>query len=114
IAFLPARGGCGTTTVAVNTAAAIQRLKHPSVLLADFDFHNSVTAFWLKRAPRHGFQEALERSLWLDPTLWKSIVHPVHGLDVLTSSQAAAPSVCSSAETTAVRDFTCRSYEYVV
>ncbi len=114
IAFLPARGGCGTTTVAVNTAAAIERLHHPSVLLADFDFHNSVIAFWLKLAPRHGFQEALERSQWLDPALWKNIVHPVHGLDILTSSQAASPSVFSGAETTAVLDFTCHNYEYIV
>ncbi len=114
IAFLPARGGCGTTTVAVNTAAAIQRLHHPSVLLADFDFHNSIIAFWLKLAPGHGFQEALERSAWLDLALWKSIVHPVHGLDILTPSQAASPGVFSSAETTAVLDFACQNYEYVV
>jgi pilus assembly protein CpaE len=114
LAFLPARGGCGTTTVAVNTAAAIQRLQHPSVLLADFDFHNSVIAFWLKLDPRHGFQEALERSQWLDPALWKSIVHPVQGLDILTSSQAATPGVFSGGETTALLDFTCQNYEYII
>jgi len=113
IAFLPARGGCGTTTVAVNTAAAIQRLRQSSVLLADFDFHNSVIAFWLKLDPRHGFQEALDRAQWLDLALWKSIVHPVHGLDILTSSQAATRSVFSSAETTAVLDFTRQNYEYI-
>jgi pilus assembly protein CpaE len=114
MAFLPARGGCGTTTVAVNTAAAIQRLRHSPVLLADFDFHNSVIAFWLKLDPRHGFQQALDRAQWLDLALWKSIVHPVHGVDILTSSQAASPSVISGAETTAVLDFTCQNYEHIV
>jgi pilus assembly protein CpaE len=113
LAFLPARGGCGTTTIAVNTAAAMQRLK-ASVLLADFDFHNSVIAFWLKLDPRHGFQEALERAHWLDPTLWKSMVHPVEGLHVLTSPQAGLQMVFSSAETTAVLDFARQHYEYVL
>lgn len=113
IAFLPARGGCGTTTVAVNTAAAMQRLR-PSVLLADFDFHNSIIAFWLKLDPRHGFQEALERAHWLDTTLWKSMVHPVRGLDVLTSPQTATNMVFAGAETTAVLDFTCQNYEYIL
>jgi len=113
IAFLPARGGCGASTVAANTAAAIQRIR-PSVLLADFDFHNSVLAFWLKLDPRHGFQEALERAHWLDLALWKSMVHPVDGLDVLTSPQTAAPTVFSGTETTAVLDFTSQQYEYVL
>jgi pilus assembly protein CpaE len=111
--FLPARGGCGTTTIAVNTAAAMQRLG-ASVLLADFDFHNSVISFWLKLDPRHGFQEALERAHWLDMTLWKSMVHPVEGLHVLTSPQAGIPMMFSSAETSAVLDFARQNYEYVL
>jgi pilus assembly protein CpaE len=113
IAFLPARGGCGTTTVALHTAAALQKLPAP-VLLADFDFHNSVIAFWLKLAPKHGFHEALERAHWLDATLWKSLVHPWGELGVLTSPQASAPLVFSSAETSAVLDFARQNYGYVL
>ena len=113
VAFLPARGGCGTTTIAVNTAAALERLRGP-VLLADFDFHNSLIAFWLKLQPRHGFQEALERAHWLDATLWKGMVQSVGKLDILTAPQTAAPIVFTSSETSAVVDFACRTYERVL
>ncbi len=113
IAFLPARGGCGATTIAVNTANFLQALR-PSVLLADFDFHNSIIAFWLKLEARHGLQEALERAHWLDKTLWRSIVHPMRGLDILTSPQTASPAVFSGAETSALLDFAGQNYEYVL
>ena len=113
VAFLPARGGCGTSTIALNTAAALQKLPGP-VLLADFDFHNSVIAFWLKLDPKHGFQEALERAHWLDANLWKSLVHPVGGFGILTSPQTSAPLVFSSAETSAVLDFARQSYEHIL
>ena len=112
IAFLPARGGCGTTTLAVNAAGALQKLRG-SVLLADFDFHNSVVAFWLKLDPKHGLQEALERAHWLDPGLWKSMVHPLRGLDVLTAPQALSPIMISGPETNAVLDFTLQTYDFV-
>ncbi len=113
VAFLPARGGCGTTTIALNTAAALQKLQGP-VLLADFDFHNSVIAFWLKLDPKHGFQEALERAHWLDATLWKNLVHPVGGLGILTSPHSAAPLVFTGAETSAVLDFARQNYGHIL
>jgi pilus assembly protein CpaE len=99
--------------VALNTAAAIQRLGS-KVLLADFDFHNSVLAFWLKLAPRHGLQEALERAHSLDPALWKSMVHPYEGLDILTSPQGTSPAAFSGAETDALLHFAARHYEFVL
>jgi len=112
IAFLPARGGCGSTTIALNTAGAIGRLGK-SALLADFDFHNSIVAFWLKLDPRHGMNEALDRAHWLDDALWKNIVQPVGGIDVLTAPQAASP-VFSAVETAALLDFARQTYEFVL
>jgi len=113
LAFLPARGGCGSTSLAITAAAFIQRRKGP-VLFADFDFHNSIVAFWLKLEARHGFQEALERAHWLDDTLWKSMVLPFAGLDVLTSPQAAGPVLFSSSETSGVLEYARRNYSFVV
>ena len=113
MAFLPARGGCGTTTIAAHTAAALQRVKG-SVLLADFDFHNSVVAFWMKVAPRHGFQEALERAHWLDASQWNSLVIRVGTLDILTAPQASSPVVFSGDETSAVLEFARQNYQFVL
>lgn len=113
IAFVPARGGCGATTVAAHTAAALQKLRG-AVLLADFDFHNSILAFWMKVASRHGFHEALERAHWLDSTQWNSLVIRINGLDILTAPQTGAPLVFSGDETAAVLDFARRNYSFVL
>lgn len=113
VAFLPARGGCGTTTIAAHTGVALHKLKG-SVLLADFDFHNSILAFWMKAAPRHGFQEALERAHWLDSSQWNSLVMRVEGLDILTAPQLSSPLVFSSDETSAVLDYARQNYSFVL
>ncbi len=113
IAFLPARGGCGTTTVAVHTAAVLQQATG-SALLADFDFHNSIIAFWMKLSPRHGFQEALERAHWLDASQWRGLVSHVGPLEVLTAPQTASPMAFSGDETSAVLEFACKNYQFVL
>jgi Flp pilus assembly CpaE family ATPase len=84
------------------------------VLLADFDFHNSTIAFWMKVSPKHGLQEALERAHWLDPYLWKGMVSRIGDLEVLTAPQSSSPIVFSSSETTAVLDFSRANYRFVL
>ncbi|HYM12855.1 MAG TPA: cellulose synthase operon protein YhjQ/BcsQ, partial [Bryobacterales bacterium] len=113
VAFLPARGGCGTTTIALHTAAALSKVTG-STLLADFDFHNSTIAFWMKADPKHGLEEALERAHWLDAALWKSMVHRVGTLDILTAPQTSTPLMFSGAETSAVLEFTRQKYQFVL
>lgn len=113
IAFLPARGGCGATTIALHTGAGLAKATG-SALLADFDFHNSTIAFWMKADPKHGLEEALERAHWLDVALWKGMVHRVDSLDILTAPQTSAPPVFSGAETAAMLEFTRQKYQFVV
>ena len=113
LAFLPARGGCGATTVAVHTAAALQKIQGP-VLLGDFDLHNSIIAFWMKIETRHGLEEALERAHWLDSSLWKSMVNSVHGFDLLTAPQEAAAVVFSGDQTAALLEFARQNYPFVL
>jgi pilus assembly protein CpaE len=113
IAFLPARGGCGATTIALHTAAALSKVTG-SALLADFDFHNSVIAFWMKADPKHGLEEALERAHWLDVALWKGMVHHVASLDILTAPQTSTPLMFSGAETSAVLEFARQKYQFVL
>ncbi|MBI3695736.1 MAG: AAA family ATPase [Acidobacteria bacterium] len=113
VAFLPARGGCGSTTVALHTAAALQKARG-SVLLADFDFHNSTISFWLKIETRHGFREALERAHWLDEAMWKSMITRVRDLDILTAPQTSVPMDLSSGETSAVLEYARRNYRFVL
>jgi len=112
LAFLPARGGSGATTIAVNTAAALRKRMGPT-LLFDFDFHNSVVAFWLKLDPKYGFRDAMEHSHRLDLSLWKSMVSSVRDLEVLSVPQNSSPMAFTSAQTHAVLDFARQNYQYV-
>ena len=113
VALLPARGGCGATTIAMHTAAALQEIGGP-VLLADFDFHNSTIAFWMKVTPLHGLQEALERSHWLDESLWRSMVSRIGDLEVLTAPQASTAAGFSGTEAAAVIEFARTNYRFVL
>jgi len=113
IAFLPSRGGCGATTVALNTAAALQKCCGP-VLLADFDFHNSIVAFWLKLEPRFGIRDALHNCDRLEPSLWNNMVSTVRGLDILPAPHSELPQALAAAQTQAVLDFARQHYPFVL
>ena len=82
IAFLPAAGGCGASTVAVHIAAAMARATRKKVLFIDWDQHAGTTAFRLRLKPEFGLPEALERSNSLDE-FWPQIVCSWKGIDLL-------------------------------
>ena len=48
--FIPAKAGAGTSTIAVNVAAAMTRIPNTRVLLGDFDLSSGMTRFMLKKA----------------------------------------------------------------
>ncbi len=60
IAFMGARGGCGTSTVALHVAARIAQTKKRRVLLADLDVHCGAFDFRLQLRPQYTLGEALE------------------------------------------------------
>src|SRR5690606_16708742 len=59
IAFIPAQGGAGASTVALNTAIALSERLQGHTLLADYDFHCGALAFNLKLEPQHTLADAL-------------------------------------------------------
>lgn len=59
IAFIPAQGGAGASTVALNTAIAMSERLQGHTLLADYDFHCGAIAFNLKLEPQHTLADAL-------------------------------------------------------
>ena len=112
IAFLPARGGCGATTIALHTAAALKRIKR-TVLLADLDFHNSTVNFWLKLEPKYSLLDAAERADQLEPCIWSSLVQTAREVDILCAPSAGTPMVFGG-KTCAVVEYACQHYEFVL
>ncbi len=85
LAFLPAKGGVGATTVALNCAAAISRKSDGAAVVADFDLTSGLSRFLLKLHNSHSTRDAIERASQLDESLWPQLVTRLAGVDVLHS-----------------------------
>ena len=87
-AFLGAKGGVGTTTVAVNVATAIARLDPANaVLMIDLHVANGDAAVFLGVEPRFSIVDALENTHRLDESFFNSLtVRSKSGVELLASS----------------------------
>ena len=83
IAFIPAQGGAGASTVALNTAIAMSERLQGHTLLADYDFHCGAIAFNLKLEPQHTLADAL-RCDYRNPE-WAATASRWQQLDVLVA-----------------------------
>jgi len=95
-AFVPAKPGCGATTVATYAMGFASRLTTEPVLLLDVDIRLGVTSFLLKAEGNHTIIDALQQSSHLDYDLWSGLVSQCGNLHVLGSgpvdfSQRLAP-----------------------
>jgi pilus assembly protein CpaE len=87
--FVGAKGGVGTTTIAVNTATALGSLSAPGrTLLIDFHRTGGDAALFTGADPRFSVIDALENTHRLDETFFKTLVVPIApGTDLLASSE---------------------------
>jgi pilus assembly protein CpaE len=87
LAFLPAKAGCGTSTIALNTAIALSRLPDMNVLLSDMDLNSGLLGFMLKTDAPATIYEAAEHAHKLDEHLWPQLVTKVGKLDLLAAGK---------------------------
>jgi pilus assembly protein CpaE len=71
--FLGAKGGVGTTTLAVNFASLLAQRKQPTVLV-DLDFTANDCAMQLGSAPQHTLYEVGENIARMDQALFEGLV----------------------------------------
>lgn len=88
IAFIPAKAGCGSSTVALNTAAAVAGSLGKKTLLFDTDLRSGVLSIMLNTVPEGWIQSALRLSADMDALTWNACVSTVHKMDVLLSCRA--------------------------
>jgi pilus assembly protein CpaE len=74
IAFVGAKGGVGTTTLAVNTAAALAKNSKEDVLLIDLNIGLGDTSLLLGVEPRFSVADALENVHKVDASFFEGIV----------------------------------------
>ena len=88
VALIGARGGVGTTTIAVNLAWHLANRQSRRVALIDLDLQNGDCALALNIKPTPGLREALVNPTRIDSTLLERVMTPVgHHLFVLSSEE---------------------------
>jgi pilus assembly protein CpaE len=115
-AFVGAKGGVGTTTVAVNVATALaQQSGGATTLLIDLHLAYGDAAVFLGTEPRFSVLDALENVHRLDKAFLNSLVaHANGGLALLASSDRAATAQVDTASVRSLIDAAAHHYRYVV
>jgi pilus assembly protein CpaE len=114
-AFIGAKGGVGTTTVAVNTAATFAKIADGAMLLIDLHVGHGDAALFLGAEPRFSVADALENVHRVDESFFKGLVTKTKGgLDLLGSSDRLAHGVADGARIRALLDFAIRKYRFTL
>jgi pilus assembly protein CpaE len=114
-AFVGAKGGVGTTTVAVNVATAMAQIEPGSTLLIDLHLSYGDAAVFLGTEPRYSVLDALENVHRLDKAFFSGLVGQSRsGLALLASSDRASTTPVDSATIRSLIEAAARHYAYVL
>jgi len=92
IAFVGAKGGVGTTTLAVNTATALARATKADVLLIDLHVGHGDAALYLGAEPRFSVRDALANVHKVDASFFAGLVErSASGVNLLSSGTSPSP-----------------------
>jgi pilus assembly protein CpaE len=114
--FLGAKGGCGTTTVAVNCGVELVRLTKRSAIVVDMKQSLGEVALFLGVRPRFTILDAIENLHRLDKDFLKELVAKhKSGLDILAGSeQFDRPNASDASAIEELLRVLTRVYDYLV
>lgn len=114
-AFVGSKGGVGTTTLAVNTAATLARAAGSDVLLMDLHHGYGDAAIFLGVEPRFSVLDALENVHRVDEAFFSGLVEKTKvGIDLLGSSDRLIAGNIDPQRMNALLEFAIRQYRYTV
>jgi pilus assembly protein CpaE len=114
-AFVGAKGGVGTTTLAVNTAATLGRVPKAGALLMDLHLGHGDASVFLGVEPRFSIIDALENVHRVDETFFRGLVEKTKaGVDLLGSSDRLMAGGVDPQRMHALLNFAIRQYRYTV
>jgi pilus assembly protein CpaE len=87
IVFSSTKPGSGASTLAAQTAFALQRTTGKRVLLADFDLMGGTIGFYLKLDQTHSLVDVLQHADRMDARLWSSMTVNAGMIEVLPSPE---------------------------
>jgi pilus assembly protein CpaE len=113
-AVMPVKGACGATTIACNLAFQWKRMGAKRILLADLDPLTGTMSFLLKIKSSYSFLDVLTRSHELDADLWRAMVTPVNGVDVLLAPELMVEGTQELSDPTAILEYARHAYDVVI
>ena len=114
-AIIGAKGGIGATTVAVNVAAMLNKLRPSSTLLIDLHMTYGDAGVFLAAEPRFSIVDALEHMDRMDATFLRSLMTQTKsGLHLLPSSERAVSVSFNAARVQTLIGLAAREFAYVV
>ena len=114
-AFVGAKGGVGTTTIAVNVATALRKLSGQPTLLVDLNLACGDAALFLGVEPRFSVLDAIENRHRLDAAFFHGIAVPTKaGPHLLASSDRATLRAVDVRAIPSVVEFGASEYPFVV
>ena len=114
-AFVGAKGGVGTTTIAVNVACALAKPGADATLLIDLNTVCGDAAVFLGLEPRFSVMDALANVQRLDAAYFGGIVaRTKFGLDLLGASTRPAATTFDTGRMRTLLEFASQSYRYTV
>lgn len=114
ITVIPAKGGCGASTLAFNLAAQLKRGGSSRTLLADMDPVTGTQAFQMKLKPGFSFLDILNHGASLDADIWRGVVQNYSGMDVLLSPENPVEGAQEMGDSRPILEFSRRLYDHVV
>jgi pilus assembly protein CpaE len=116
VGFIGAKGGVGTTTVAVNVATMLGPMSKPGrSLLIDLHQAGGDAAVFMGVEPRFSLLDAIENSHRLDQSFLKTLVTGVTSqTDLLASAERPSAGRLDAVKTRHVIDLAASSYRHIV
>ncbi len=110
---VPAKGGCGASTIASNLAYQMKR-GEKRILLADLDPLAGTLSFLLKIKSSYSFMDVLARAQDIDGDLWKAVVTSRQGVDVLLSPEVMTEGMSELKDARGIIEYARHIYDLVV
>jgi pilus assembly protein CpaE len=111
--IMPAKGGCGASTIASNLAYQMKR-GDKRILLADLDPLAGTLSFLLKIKSNYSFMDALARSHDIDGELWKAVVTSRQGVDVMLSPEVMTEGMSELKDASSIIEYARGTYDIVI
>jgi pilus assembly protein CpaE len=114
IAFVSAKGGSGSTTVAMNVAGMLVKRSKKPVLLVEGDLHSGPLSVLLDLHPQYSIAEALGISQSMDDAKWSALVSSAQGMDILPTPRDGRIGAFTAWDCQRLLSFVAARYDHVV